>query len=176
MGKSFMQKEFSYPLVVSELPQSEQHYHLKATAENCRYIRDILQVPEVREVEAEIGLKNTHTTGILKIWGHIRAKLVLESVISLELFEQDYDFDFAYTYDTKATYASQREQAEDWTVDLPDVVEGDTIDLGDIVIEQIALKIDDYPRKPGEVFIFESEFDEKDTSNRPFEVLSKLKK
>ena len=60
---------------------------------------------------------------------------------------------------------------------MPDVVIGGQIDLGDIVIEQIALKLDDYPRKPGEVFCFESEFDEDDESaNNPFAALAKLKK
>lgn len=171
-----MQKEFSYPLAVADLPQSEQHYTLKATKENCAYLRDVLQVPEVNLVEADIRLKNNHANHKLEIWGHVKAELVLESVVSLDLFTQDYDFDFSYIYDTQATYASQHEQAEDWTVDLPDVVIGGKIDLGDIVIEQIALKIDDYPRKDGEVFHFDAEFVEEEPKHNPFEVLSKLKK
>ena len=171
-----MQKEFSYPLIVSELPQAEQHYEINATKENCLYLGEALQVPEVKKVEAQVHLKNNHADNLLKIWGHIKAELVLESVISLDLFNQEYDFDFSYTFDTKATYAGQHEQAEDWTLDIPDVIIGDKIDLVDIIIEQIALKIDDYPRKEGEVFHFTSEFVDESVGNNPFEILAKLKK
>ena len=45
------------------------------------------------------------------------------------------------------------------------------------MIEQVALMIDDYPRKDGEVFSFESEFDAETTeAMNPFNVLKKLKK
>ena len=105
-----MQKKFSYPLTVADLPQAEQHYRLRAEEADCRY-------------------------------------------------------------------PSQREEAEDWTADLPDVVVGGKIDLADIVIEQIALRLDDYPRRPGEVFVFESEFDDgTEDKHNPFDVLAKLKK
>ena len=60
---------------------------------------------------------------------------------------------------------------------MPEVVIGGKIDLGDIAIEQIALRLDDYPRKEGEEFSFISEFDEEDdVKNNPFAVLAKLKK
>jgi uncharacterized metal-binding protein YceD (DUF177 family) len=36
--------------------------------------------------------------------------------------------------------------------DPPDLVEGETIDLSAIVVEQLALEIDPFPRKPGAVF------------------------
>jgi uncharacterized metal-binding protein YceD (DUF177 family) len=41
----------------------------------------------------------------------------------------------------------------------------------------LALVLDDFPRKEGEVFSFQSEFDEETTeANNPFAVLKKLKK
>ncbi len=172
-----MQKDFSYPLIVADLPQSEQHYHLKADDENCRQLVEVLKVPGVDRMEADIKLKNRHADNRLDISGHISACLRLESVVSLEVFEQVYDFDFSLCYDTRATYDSQRGENEDWTVDLPDVVIGGKIDLADIVIEQIALRLDDYPRRPGEVFYFKSEFDEDENDRpNPFDVLAKLKK
>jgi len=36
--------------------------------------------------------------------------------------------------------------------DPPDVLEGDTIDLGAYVVEHLGLEIDPFPRKPGAVF------------------------
>ncbi len=36
--------------------------------------------------------------------------------------------------------------------DPPELIEGDEIDVGALVIEQLALEIDPFPRKPGAVF------------------------
>ena len=172
-----MQKKFSYPLTVADLPQAEQHYRLRAEEADCRYLAEVLQLPAVNRLEADLRLKNNHAEGMLDVSGHVFAGIKLESVISLELFDQNYDFDFSLRFDTRATYASQREEAEDWTADLPDVVVGGKIDLADIVIEQIALRLDDYPRRPGEVFVFDSEFDDgTEDKHNPFDVLAKLKK
>ena len=61
--------------------------------------------------------------------------------------------------------------------DLPDIVIDGQIDLGQIAIEQIALAMEDYPRKEGEVFSWKSEFDPQDDERRnPFKILEKLKK
>ena len=44
-------------------------------------------------------------------------------------------------------------------------------------MEQLALVLDDFPRKDGEVFEFKSEFDEETTqAANPFNILKKLKK
>ena len=61
--------------------------------------------------------------------------------------------------------------------EVPDVIIDGKIDLAEIAMEQIALVIDDFPRQDGEVFEFESEFDEETTEKmNPFAVLAKLKK
>ena len=88
-----------------------------------------------------------------------------------------YDFDFSTLFDTRATLESQKEDGDDWDKDTPEIVVGGKIDLGDIAVEQVALRLDDYPRKPGEEFSFVSEFDDNDTAaENPFAVLAKLKK
>ncbi len=80
-----MQKKFSYPLVVAELPQAEQRYRLQADESDCRYLAEVLKVPEVMRFEADLRLKNDHTSGMLDVSGRISACLKLESVVSLEL-------------------------------------------------------------------------------------------
>ena len=176
-GKIFMQKEFSYPLSVADLPLSLQHYHLLANADNLAFLTKVLQVPEVKSFDADFYVKPDHNTSILKVSGHIKAELVLQSVISLENFDQKYDFDFETIFDTKATLQEQKEEGDDWDKDTPDVVINGKIDLGDIAIEQVALRLDDYPRQDGEKFSFIPDFDplEKPADN-PFAVLAKLKK
>ena len=55
--------------------------------------------------------------------------------------------------------------------DPPDVIEGDQIDLAAYVVEDLALEIDPFPRKPG--VEFEPPKDDADLS--PFAVLKKLR-
>lgn len=172
-----MQKKFSYPLKVADLPQQQQRYNIEASAEQLSELEEILKVPAANALKAEISLKKDYNSGILHVFGHIRCTLTFESVVSLEMFKQEYDFDFELVYDTKATPESQHQDEEDWTDELPDVIIGGEIDLADVAIEQIALQIDDYPRRPGEDFNFNPEFDpEEKIAVNPFEILAKLKK
>ena len=61
--------------------------------------------------------------------------------------------------------------------EIPDIVTNGEINLADIVMEQIALVLDDFPRKEGEIFKFQTEFDEETTqAQNPSAVLAKLKK
>ena len=171
-----MQKEFSLPLTVADLPQSEQRYKMLATADNLHCVAKILQVPQVKFLEADFIVKNNHKTSILNVSGHIKTQITMQSVISLENFDVKYDFDFSNVFDTKATLDSQKKEGVDWDENTPDIIIDGKIDLGDIAIEQIALKIEDYPRINGEKFDFAPDFDVNEKQNNPFAVLSRLKK
>ena len=125
--------------------------------------------------EADIKLKFQKKRGILDVSGQVRAGLGLISVISLEPFDRDYKTDFTLTFDTNATYEQIRELDEDIEADIPDIVIGGRIDLGDIAIEQLALVMEDHPRQDGEEFSPLIE-DDAPLRENPFAILSKLKK
>lgn len=169
-----MQKDFSYPLKIEELGQKEQNYKLKADKEQLEFIRDILQVPAVNSFEADIKLKFYKRQGRLDVWGEVKSVIGQISVISLEPFDKEYNTKFEITYDTNATYEEIKEQDVDIMADIPDIVENGEINLADIAIEHIALVLDDYPRKEGEVFDQVIE-DISPIRNTPFAVLEKLK-
>lgn len=170
-----MQKDFSYPLKIEDIGQGEQNYKLKADKEQLEFIKDILQVPSVNSFEAQIKLRFRKKQGELKVLGEVEAEIGQISVISLEPFNKDYKTSFEITYDTNATYEQIKEQDVDIMADIPDIVINGEINLADIAIEQIALILDDYPRKEGEVFdqIIE---DISPIRNTPFAILEKLKK
>ncbi len=172
-----MQKDFSYPLNIDDLNQQEQHHKIQADAEQLKTLKDILQVEGVKKFEADIYLKLNLKQHKLDLWGNVKATIELKSVISLENFNKDYDVDFTYCFDTKATHRDIKELEASIYDDVPDVIDNGKIDLADIAVEQLALELDDYPRKDGEKFEFVSEFDEETTKqSNPFAVLEKLKK
>lgn len=170
-----MQKDFSYPLKIEDINQGEQTYKLRANKAQLETLREILQIPAVNYFEADIKLTFQKKKGILDVSGEVRACLTLISVISLDEFEKEYKSNFSLTYDTNATYEQIREMDEDIEDDIPDIVIDGKIDLGDIAIEQLALVMEDHPRKDGEEFTSVIE-DDSPVRENPFAVLSKLKK
>ncbi len=172
-----MQKDFSYPLHIADLNQQEQHYHLAADSEQCKTLAQILQVVDVKSFVADIYLKLHLKERRLDIWGAVKADLELQSVVSLENFVKTYEAPFAYYYDTAATYKDIRKLEAGINDEVPDVIENGQINLADVAIEQLALVLEDYPRRDDEKFAFESEFDAETTrQSNPFSVLAKLKK
>lgn len=171
-----MQKEFSYPIIIDDLDSNEKKYHLKADADNLLYLCEVLKVPDVKSFEAEIKLKFSKKEHTLNVWGKVKAEIEHQSVISLEYFTQTYEPSFELVYDTKATYKEIKEIDEDIDDDVPDIIINGKIDLVDVSIEQIALVLDDYPRKKGEKFNFKPNFDEDEpVRENPFAVLRNLK-
>jgi len=171
-----MQKDFSYILKIEDLTQNQQHYHLSANKNERQTLKEILKVEDVKSFEADIILKMSHKTHRLDIKGEARAILGLKSVVSLENFDKEYVAPFEYYFDTEMTYQDLKNMDLDINDEAPEIVENGQIDLAQIAIEQIALVMEDYPRREGEVFSFISEFDEETTKTpHPFAVLEKLK-
>ena len=170
-----MQREFSYPIQIDELGQGEQCYKLSADKQQLKMLAQVLQIPAVNSFDADIKLKFQKKQGKLDVWGTVKANLGLISVISLEPFDKDYTADFKLLFDTNAKYEDVYQDDEDINLDVPDIIIGGKIDLADIAIEQLALIMEDHPRKDGETFESIIEDDSPVRSN-PFAVLEKLKK
>lgn len=172
-----MQKNFSYPIKIEDLKQSDYKYELKADAEELEDITQVLQVEKVHEFEAEIFLKLTNRTNNLRVWGMVNAKIELKSVITLNNFIKDYEVPFELNFDTRATYNDIKELECNIEDEVPDIIENGCINLADIAIEQVALNLEDYPRAEGEIFdgSLYCDIDEPKKEN-PFAVLKKLKK
>lgn len=171
-----MQKNFSYPLIVEDIAAAEKKYHLKAEERDLAYLTEVLKVPAVKSLSGEIYTKMIKKEHKLLVWGNLKAELELQSVVSLEYFTRTYAPEFSLWYDTQATYNTLREEY-DIEDDAPDLIIDGKIDLGQIAIEQIALVLEDYPRKDGEVFEYAPEFDpDEKVAENPFKVLEKLKK
>lgn len=172
-----MQKLFSYPIFIDDLSSASRKYKIEATPKDLVYLTEVLKVPAVKSCKSEINLQYDKRAHRLDVIGWINAVITQESVITLEMFDKKYSGEFTLFFDTTATYKDIRELDEEMGDEIPDIVIGGKIDLGDIIIEQIALLIDDYPRQEGEIFSFESEFDEETTqASNPFNILKKLKK
>ena len=171
-----MQNIFSYPLIVEDISPQEKKYTLKASKEDLAYLKEALKIPDVKSFEAVIFTKLHKKEHRLEVWGKIKTCLELQSVVSLDYFSKSYEPEFKLNFNTKMSYKEQKELEKTGMENIPDIIINGKIDLVDIAIEQIALNIEDYPRKAGETFVYKQEFDPNSDRKNPFEVLAKLKK
>ncbi|MBR1949187.1 MAG: DUF177 domain-containing protein [Alphaproteobacteria bacterium] len=172
-----MQNLFSYPLKLEDMSQATQKYVLKANSKELEYITELMKVPAVKSFSAEINVKLLKKEHIVEVNGFVDADVEQTSVISLENFIKPYHSDFSLRFDTKMTLSELKELDFEYDDEVLDILDNGQIDLASIAMEHLALVLDDFPRKDGEVFSFCSEFDEETTeAANPFAVLKKLKK
>ncbi|MFI3242015.1 MAG: DUF177 domain-containing protein [Alphaproteobacteria bacterium] len=146
-----MQNVFYHPIIVDDLRNAEKKFNIKTSGNQNKFIAEVLKVAGIDELKAEIFIKANNN--IIKVKGNIKTVVELTSVVSLEKFKKDYDVNFDMIFDTSLNYQQQRE-LENEGKEAPDIIIEGKIDLADIIIEQLALNIEEYPRIDGEEFVF----------------------
>ena len=113
-------------------------------------IADYLGLLELRSLVADISA--TRSGSNVSLAGRVHAELVQRCVVTLVPVVQSIDeaFDRRLVRETVLRHAPQSHQeVVVGEADPPDLYAGDAIDLGAIVLEQLTLAIDPYPRAPG---------------------------
>jgi uncharacterized metal-binding protein YceD (DUF177 family) len=110
------------------------------------------------------------SAGGWRLSGRIRASLAQTCGITLEPLPVEIDTPFALTL-----AESVEEDSEEIIITLddesPDLIENGQIDLGQYAVEQLALRLDPFPRKPGAEFVQPPE----PAEISPFAVLKQLR-
>lgn len=160
--------EFSRPLQVDRVPALGCHERLAADEKECAALAKRFDLPRIHSLGGLLKVEPWRGGG-LKITGILNAKVDQVSVISLEIFTLDLEFP------VERYFVSPRASSPDADEDDVDVVENGYVDLGEILAETIALELDPYPRKAGEVFN-DIEEEPEPAKISPFIALSKLKR
>ena len=145
MSKKPAPPEFSFSVNLGELSSSGKRYQLKAEQEECGRIAQRLGVVAVRDLEGEVHIRATKT--IIDISGSLRAELTRECVSSLEEMDEAVadSFELQFFRSEQALEAIEDEEEAEFA----EVHEGDTFDLGELLVQQLSLAMDPFPRKPG---------------------------
>lgn len=116
-----------------------------------------LQILAVESVTADLLARPYRKDGA-RVKGRIRAKVSQESVVTLDPVEQVIDEPFEAAYVPEGAKPRRMREEESEIVvdpeadDPPETFTGDTIDLGERILEALALALDPYPRRKGESF------------------------
>lgn len=110
------------------------------------------------------------SAGGWRLSGQIRASLAQTCGITLEPLPIEIDSPFALTL-AESVEADSEEIVITLDDESPDLIENGQIDLGQYAVEQLALRLDPFPRKPGAEFIQPPE----PAEISPFAVLKQLR-
>jgi len=117
---------------------------------------------------AEMELKPAD--GGWRLSGRVRADAVQTCGLTLEPLPVTIDTRFSMRL-AEAAEAETDEIVIDMDDEAPDLIEDGRVDLGQYAVEQLALSLDPFPRKPGAEFVQPPE----PTETSPFAVLRGLK-
>jgi uncharacterized metal-binding protein YceD (DUF177 family) len=158
--------ELSRPLEVARVARLGSHEKITADDQECIALAKRLQVPKIYAVTAELKAKPWRGGG-MKISGNAFLDIDQVSVVSLETFRSQIAVQVErYFLNIPAGEDNQSDE------DIDPIVNG-IIDLGEVVVECIALELDPYPRMPGETFvaIIEDDPAQDEKKPNPFNVL-----
>ena len=158
--------EFSRPLQVDRVPALGSHERIAADEKECAALAKRLGLPKLYSLGGLLKAVPWRGGG-LKITGTLKAEVDQVSVISLETFTSTLEYPIErYFLLPRAGTPTPEEDV--------DIIDHGVVDLGEILAETLALELDPYPRKAGEVFNDIEEQPEPEKIS-PFTGLSKLK-
>lgn len=163
--------EFSQIVNVRDLPKDGAKYSISVNSEDCIKLATRFGLVQINKLNAKLRLDRQARSAV-RLSGKIEAQITQTCVVTLEPVREDISVDidiiFRPNFDEFTLDNSEFDSALDFEP-LP----GDTLDLGEIVSEELALSINPYPRVAGAPLIGPNSNDER--SKKPFAALSAIK-
>lgn len=148
-----MSPEFSRPLPAAQIGANEITRVIEANAQECAAIAARLGLPELVSFTVTFRISRLDGDAFLA-HGHLRARAVRSCVVSLEDFTEPTELDFTIRFVTEEPSEADMLEAPFDYEDGPDevVYSNGLLDLGEAAVQEYALSLVPYPRKPGVEF------------------------
>lgn len=137
--------EFSRRVEIARLGAHEAVYPISAASEEREALARRFDLLSLDRLEGEIRLRRLDG-GFVRLRGRLGADVVQACVISLEPVASVLERDFAVLY---GSMESGNSVIVDLETDEAEPFDGDAIDIGEAVAQQLAMALDPYPRAPG---------------------------
>ncbi|MBL4787873.1 MAG: DUF177 domain-containing protein [Kordiimonadaceae bacterium] len=143
---------FYQQIKVSELGKKASEFTVSATPEECSALAERFGLATIGAVSATLKVLDLPRKEGVKITGQLKASIVHRSTVSLKDVPEDLDLPFELLL-VSAEVAARMDN--DGTLMDPDAIEydaleGDDVDLGEIVAQTLSVSMDQYPRAAGE--------------------------
>lgn len=182
MSEELKHKELTHEVSVNVLPSSGLKLSLGLTSDNQDALKESLNILSVPQFESELIFKGWRKGGV-KVKGRFFAELERECVVTLEPLTEEIKEDFERTFLPKGSKLAKPEFNEEGEMvldpdgaDIPDLFSGNTLDAWEILIEQVLLAMDPFPRTDNaDISVHQAPEEELAPKQSPFAVLKSLK-
>ena len=149
-----VERPWSVPLAVSEVPDTGRHVDLAADAQARGAIAKLAGLAVLPRLEASFEVTRRGRGG-LRVVGRVSATVGQTCVVTLEPIENEIDEPVDLVFVPAGELPPSGHDGGEVEVpleDAPEPLTGGHVDLGAIATEFLMLAIDPYPRKPDAVF------------------------
>lgn len=142
--------ELSRPVQLDKLAGGGVALEINASAAECQALARRFGYLAVESLSARVALDRA-PGALIKVEGRLRARIAQACVLTLDPVHQNVDeaFRLSFTRGAEARALADGELLVSASPDAPEPLEGNIIDVGELVAEQLALCADPYPRRPG---------------------------
>lgn len=158
---------------VARVGEAGLRQRVEAKPAECEKIAEYLELAALLSLTADVALAPWRGKG-LRVTGTLAADVTQTCVVSLEPVEARVEAEFERRFLPAESLGGAPEH--DIFVDVegeePPEPLGHDVDLGEILVEELSLNLDPYPRKPGVEFKSD---DASAAGENPFAALAKLK-
>lgn len=139
-------KEFSKIADTLGLPAEGRVFELTPSQSERAAVAQRLDIPAVEALSGRIELRPVQ--GGITLSGRVEATLVRLCVVTLEPMNEAIDERFELRF---ARHAHAADPGDEIVIDedTPEPLEGDSIDVGEVLVQQLALAMAAYPRREG---------------------------
>lgn len=172
------EQEFPRPAAADEIGVDAVEVEIEATAAELAALVGRFDLVSLDRLAASLTLKRDDRTGLIGIDGRMSAAGSQRCVVSLEPVAFELDEPVFCRFEDDAAAETEVELDID-AEDPPEAVESNRIDLGELVVQQLAVALDPYPRAAGvEIPADGMSYGQKEgeaAENHPFAALRRLK-
>ena len=141
--------ELHHPVAIGQIGAGGLEREVVATTAECAAIAARLLVPAVGALSCRFRLTPAGN-GVVSAEGVLSARVTQECVVTTDPFEAEVQEAFRVRFVPEAQFVEpEEEDLLDLEADDEIPYPGHHIDLGEAAVEQLALALDPYPRKPG---------------------------
>lgn len=142
--------EFSSAVTLDSLPRGGKHFVLSADDDERKAVAHRLGVPAIARLDGHVQLRATNARIFVK--GRIDAALTRECVASLEAMDEaigeEFEIEFLRHNPAPTQAGPKEDESEEDRLNAPDIHDAPALDLGELLVQQLSLAMDPFPRLP----------------------------
>lgn len=135
------------PVPLARLGHGAQTVAVEADAAARAVLARRFGLMELAAFRAQVTMRRRRDTGWIEVKGTLTARVVQECVVTLEPVSGEISAEIDELFDDDSQVGGV-EVDLDPVAEEPEPIEGDSLDIGEVIAQNLSLAIDPYPRAP----------------------------